>query len=66
MDREYTQNEADYINGLRRENERLKTANAALDVDKARKYMECLLMERELEKLKKDHEIIAMIIKKGF
>ena len=49
----------DYINGLRRENERLKIANAALDVDKARKYMECLLMERELEELKKDHEIIV-------
>ena len=59
VDREYTQHEADYINGLRRENERLKTANIALDMDKFRKYMECLLMERELEEMKKDHEIIV-------
>ena len=58
MDREYTQHEVDYINGLRRKNERLKTANVALDVDKSRKYMEFLLMVRELEEMKKDHEII--------
>ena len=64
VDREYTQHEADYINWLRRENERLKTTNVAMDVDKSKKYMECLIMERELEELKKDHEIIVNDIKK--
>ena len=63
VDREYTQHELDYINGLRRENERLKIANVALDVDKSIKYI-VFIVEKELEELKKDiMRLLSMTIK---